>query len=718
MIRVAIGGKSKALLLHLTSDPPEQSSETYEQWEQEDLIVFSLLIQNIEPTLAGNLTKYHTAKTLWDALVIMYNSRRDKLQTFNLHVKANDITQNKTHLKCGNCGMTRHTTEQCFELIGYPGWWNDGHKKGNKNQGQKRGKASAANTDTDRKNSTGFEGMAATTINEEDGSFSMSTTQNYNINQKQSWIIDCGATDTMTYDLSDFATSTKPTKSYIHTANGKNKSLSHKLLSISHVTKELNCLVIMQPTFCILHDIRTGAIIRRGTKRQGLYYVDEVTRSGTVMRSHGTAKREAWLWHRRLGHPSTGYLRVLFPKLFPFNCMIHQTTCPHTPEQNGVAKRKNRILLEITRALLVESQVPKFFWPEALATVHIGQGERECIDTLSWLKYVTYEEGRNHSTQPEDPNVSVAQEAPILIPEVSNTHSFPISEPVETTNNTSGQDTSERYALPPRGNLGVLPKRYSPKKMSRGSRYPIANIAKGNISEESKAFALSMYSDEIPANTKQALKSKHWKDAMKEELKALIENNTWEKRVLPPGKKTVGCQWVFIIKYKPDEALYEKKARLVEKGRYQRMVGRLIYLSHTRPDIAHAVGVVSQFMRQPQKVHMKAVLRIIRYLKGTAGHGVLFKQNGHLETQLYTDADWVGDKGDQRSTSGYFTVGGNLVTWRSKKQKVVALLSAEAEFRGIARGITKVLWIRKLLTEIGYPPQEPSKVMSDNKAAI
>ncbi|GJT66497.1 putative ribonuclease H-like domain-containing protein [Tanacetum coccineum] len=90
---------------------------------------------------------------------------------------------------------------------------------------------------------------------------------------------------------------------------------------------------------------------------------------------------------------------------------------------------------------------------------------------------------------------------------------------------------------------------------------------------------------------------------------------------------------------------------------------------------------------------MKAVLRIIRYLKGTAGHGVLFKQNGHLETQLYTDADWAGDKGDRRSTS-------------------------EAEFRGIARGITEVLWIRKLLTEIGYPPQEPSKVMSDNKAAI
>nr|GEV17235.1 putative copia-type protein [Tanacetum cinerariifolium] len=77
------------------------------------------------------------------------------------------------------------------------------------------------------------------------------------------------------------------------------------------------------------------------------------------------------------------------------------------------------------------------------------------------------------------------------------------------------------------------------------------------------------------------------------------------------------------------------------------------------------------------------------------------------------------DKSDRRSTSGYFTlVGGNLVTWRSKKQKVVALSSAEAEFRGIARGITEVLWVRRLLTEIGYSPQEPTKIFSDNKTAI
>nr|GEV81901.1 putative ribonuclease H-like domain-containing protein [Tanacetum cinerariifolium] len=91
----------------------------------------------------------------------------------------------------------------------------------------------------------------------------------------------------------------------------------------------------------------------------------------------------------------------------------------------------------------------------------------------------------------------------------------------------------------------------------------------------------------------------------------------------------------------------------------------------------------------------------------------LLAETGMID--LYTDADWAGDKGNRRSTSDYFTlVGGNLVTWRSKKQKVVALSSAEAEFRGIARGLTEALWIRKLLSEIGYHSTQTSKIIGMN----
>jgi hypothetical protein len=139
------------------------------------------------------------------------------------------------------------------------------------------------------------------------------------------------------------------------------------------------------------------------------------------------------------------------------------------------------------------------------------------------------------------------------------------------------------------------------------------------------------------------------------------------------------------------------------KERYQRLVGKLIYLSHTRPDIAYAVSMVSQFMHCPSEDHMDAVIRILRYLKSSPGKGLMFSRNDHLRVEGYTDADWAGNILDKKSTLGYFTfVGGNLVTWRCKKQNVVALSSAKAEFRGMAKGLCELFWLKQLLIEIGF----------------
>ena len=84
-------------------------------------------------------------------------------------------------------------------------------------------------------------------------------------------------------------------------------------------------------------------------------------------------------------------------------------------------------------------------------------------------------------------------------------------------------------------------------------------------------------------------------------------------------------------------------------------------------------------------------------MKGTPGRGLLFENHGNVQSEGYMNADWAGSVTDRRSTSGYCTfVGGNLVTWRSKKQSVIARSSAEAEFRAVAHGICEVLWIRRL----------------------
>lgn len=155
------------------------------------------------------------------------------------------------------------------------------------------------------------------------------------------------------------------------------------------------------------------------------------------------------------------------------------------------------------------------------------------------------------------------------------------------------------------------------------------------------------------------------------------------------------------------------------KERYQRLVGRLIYLSHTRPDIAYAVSVVSRFMHAPNEDHMKAVTRILHYLKSSPGKGLFFAKNGNLGVEGYTDADWAGDKSDGKSTSGYFTfVGGNLVTWRSKKQKLVALSSAESEFRGMVHGVCELLWIKRIMRDLNFEVKESMRLHCDNQAAV
>ena len=155
------------------------------------------------------------------------------------------------------------------------------------------------------------------------------------------------------------------------------------------------------------------------------------------------------------------------------------------------------------------------------------------------------------------------------------------------------------------------------------------------------------------------------------------------------------------------------------KEQYQHLVGRLIYLAHTRPNIAYAVSVVSQFMHSPSVFHKNAVDRILRYLKSALGKWLTFSKNRDLEVVGYTDTDWAGSVTDRRSTSGYFTfVGGNLVTWRSKKQNVVSRSSAEAEYRGMAHGVCELLWIRRLLTELGFKPEKPMELHCDNKSAI
>ena len=149
---------------------------------------------------------------------------------------------------------------------------------------------------------------------------------------------------------------------------------------------------------------------------------------------------------------------------------------------------------------------------------------------------------------------------------------------------------------------------------------------------------------------------------------------------------------------------------------YQRLVGRLIYLAHTRPDIAYSVSVISQFMHNPKEIHLKAAYRVFLYLKAHPGKGVLFKKTSEIALAIYTDADFVGSPLDRRLTTGYCTfLRGNLVSRRSKKQNVVARSSAKAEFRAMAIGACELLWVKNILEDLKAQWSKPMKLYCDNQ---
>ncbi|RVW25906.1 Retrovirus-related Pol polyprotein from transposon RE2 [Vitis vinifera] len=340
-------------------------------------------------------------------------------------------------------------------------------------------------------------------------------------------------------------------------------------------------------------------------------------------------------------------------------------------------------------------------------------------------------------------------------------------------------------------------------------------------------------------STHEALSHPGWRQAMVDEMDALHSNGTWDLVVLPSGKSTVGCRWVYAVKVGPDGQVDRLKARLVAKGYTQvygsdygdtfspvakiasvrlllsmaamcswplyqldiknaflhgdlaeevymeqppgfvaqgesglvcstadhsvfyhhNSLGQCIYLVVYVDDIV-ITGVIRMYALDileetgmldckpidtpmdpnvklvpgqgeplgdpgryrrlsPCDSHWDAVIRILRYIKSTPGQGVLYENRGHTQVVGYTDADWAGSPTDRRSTLGYCVfIGGNLISWKSKKQDVVVRFSAEAEYRAMALATCELIWLRHLLRELRFGKDEQMKLICDNQAAL
>ena len=710
------------------------------------------------------------------------------------------------------------------------------------------------------------------------------------------------------------------------------------------------------------------------------------------------------------------YFSAQFTSFMSHHGILHQSSCAHTPQQNGVAERKNRHLVETARTLLLHNHVPFRFWGDAVLTacylinrmpssvlhdqiphsllfpdqplyflpprvfgctcfVHIltpGQDKlsakaMKCLFlgysrlqkgyrcySLETHRYfisadVTFfEDSPFFSTTSESLPVSEVLPIPIVSPpdampprplQVYHRRPrvvAPLPFPEAPADSLPIPSASPAPALPSPNDLPI-----AVRKGTRSTRnpHPIYNfLSYHRLSSPYSAFVSAISSVSLPKSTHEALSHPGWRQAMVDEMAALHSNGTWDLVVLPSGKSTVGCRWVYAVKVGPDGQVDRLKARLVAKGytqvygsdygdtfspvakiasvrlllsmaamcswplyqldiknvflhgdlaeevymeqppgfvaqgesglvcrlrrslyglkqsprawfsrfssvvqefgmlrstadhsvfyhhnslgqciylvvyvddivitgsdqdgiqklkqhlfthfqtkdlgklkyflgieiaqsssgvvlsqrkyaldileetgmldckpvdtpmdpnvklvpgqgeplgdpgRYRRLVGKLNYLTITRPDISFPVSVVSQFLQSPCDSHWDAVIRILRYIKSTPGQGVLYENRGHTQVVGYTDADWAGSPTDRRSTSGYCVfIGGNLISWKSKKQDVVARSSAEAEYRAMALATCELIWLRHLLRELRFGKDEQMKLICDNQAAL
>jgi hypothetical protein len=165
--------------------------------------------------------------------------------------------------------------------------------------------------------------------------------------------------------------------------------------------------------------------------------------------------------------------------------------------------------------------------------------------------------------------------------------------------------------------------------------------------------------------------------------------------------------------------LIDTSSELIDATLYRQIIGSLMYLTKTRPNICFAVNTLSQFLVEPRRVHLVDAKHVIRYLKGTIDCGISYDGDHEFTLSGYIDAEWAVSVSDRKSTSiCCFNLGSAMISWKSRKQSSIALGIAEAEYIVACSADSKDIWLRNLLTGLFDLEMRATLFLCDNQSCI
>jgi hypothetical protein len=165
--------------------------------------------------------------------------------------------------------------------------------------------------------------------------------------------------------------------------------------------------------------------------------------------------------------------------------------------------------------------------------------------------------------------------------------------------------------------------------------------------------------------------------------------------------------------------LVDTSSEVIDATLYKQIIGSLMYLTTTKPDICFDVNTLSQFLVEPRRVHLVAAKHVMRYLKGTLDFGISYNGDHDFRLSGYTNSDWAGSVSDRKSTSGCcFSLGLAMISWQSRKQSSISLSMAKAEYIVACSASCEAIWLRKLLTSLFNLEMEATVILCDNQSCI